>query len=145
MTLTPAPTMTQDEVSAAIARAQARAVELGARVSVAVVDAGGHVRGLSRMAGAAPLSARVAEAKAASAALVGRDGDGLRAMQEAWPALFAGLGEVAGRPIVAGAGIRLLREGDAGGDGPGGEIVGAIAVSGGAPEVDEECAAVGVG
>lgn len=155
-------TLTQETVTTALALAQAKAAELGAHVSIAVVDAGGHLRGLSRTPGAPPLSAKVAEAKAASAALTGRDGEGLRRMQEGWPALFAQLGEIAGRPIVAGAGTRLLREalgdgedggdrgdagdgGDRGTGGGEGEVLGALAVSGGAPEVDEECARAAVG
>jgi glc operon protein GlcG len=57
-------------------------------------------------------------------------------MQQAWPSLFAQLDEVAGTPIVAGAGSRLIRRGDA--------VVGAIAVSGGIPEQDDECADAGI-
>ena len=68
-----------------IAGAHERAAALAAQVTVAVVDEGGHLQALGRMADAAPLSARIAETKAASVALFRRDGAALRQMQEASP------------------------------------------------------------
>ncbi|MTE15421.1 heme-binding protein [Nocardia aurantiaca] len=57
-------------------------------------------------------------------------------LRQAWPALFVQMGQVAGVPIVAGAGSRSIRRGDA--------VVGAIAVSGGVPAHDDMCADVGI-
>jgi uncharacterized protein GlcG (DUF336 family) len=122
-----------DEAHDLITSAHRRARELGAHVAVAVVDDGGHLQALGRMDGAPPLSAEIARHKAASVALVRRDGAALRQMQEAWPALFAQLDRVAGRPILAGAGSTLIRRADV--------VVGALAVSGGLPQHDDECAA----
>ncbi|MFG1925607.1 heme-binding protein [Cryptosporangium sp. NPDC048952] len=119
---------------AVVAAAQERARELGARVTVAVVDEGGHLVALGRMDGAPPLSAQIAEAKAASVALFRRDGAALLQMQEAWPAFFARV--AASRPVLAGAGSLLIRRAD--------EVWGAVAASGGTPEHDDECAGAGV-
>jgi glc operon protein GlcG len=56
------------------------------------------------MNGAAPLSAPIAETKAASVALFRRDGAALRQMQEASPGFFAQLDRAVRVPILAGAG-----------------------------------------
>jgi glc operon protein GlcG len=86
------------------------------------VVSGGHLQALGRMNGAAPLSARIAETKAASVALFRRDGAALRQMQEANPAFFAQLGRAVRVPILAGAGAALILRGDA--------VLGAMSVSG---------------
>ncbi|WP_159841849.1 GlcG/HbpS family heme-binding protein [Nocardia sp. CY41] len=128
--------LTSEHARAVSARVREHAAGLGARVSVAIVDGGGHLLVLDRMDGAPPLSARVAPAKASSVALFHRDGSELARLQQAWPALFSQMDQVAGIPVIAGAGARLIRRGDA--------VVGAIAVSGGLPEHDDECAEVGI-
>jgi uncharacterized protein GlcG (DUF336 family) len=124
--------LTLEEAQAVSARAHQQASKLGVRVTVAIVDEGGFPQVLNRMDGAPPLSARIAPAKAASAALFHRDGITLRQLQESWPAFFAQVDQVAGTPIMAGAGSQLIRRASA--------ILGAIAVSGGLPEQDDECA-----
>jgi len=125
--------LTLHEAQAVIAGAHERAATIGALVTVAVVDEGGHLQSLGRMSGAAPLSARIAETKAASVALFRRDGAALRQMQEASPGFFAQLSRAVPVPILAGAGAALIKRGDT--------VVGAVAVSGGmAPGQDDECA-----
>lgn len=52
--------------------------------AVAVVDEGGLLVALGRMDGAFPLSAQIAEAKAAGTALWHRDGDRLAASRCEW-------------------------------------------------------------
>ncbi|WP_327000046.1 heme-binding protein [Dactylosporangium sp. NBC_01737] len=128
--------VTLEEAHELIARAHRRAGELGSHVTVAIVDEGGHLQALGRMDGAPPLSAQLATGKAASVALIRRDGAALREMQQAWPALFGQLDQVAGRPILAGAGSLLIRRADT--------VLGAIAVSGGQPQHDDECAEAGL-
>jgi glc operon protein GlcG len=89
------------------------------------------------MTGAAPLSAQIAETKAASVALFRRDGAVLRQMQETSPAFFAQLDQALRVPILVGAGAVLIRRGDT--------VLGAMAVSGGmAPGQDDECAQAGL-
>ena len=69
--------LTLQEAQTVITGAHERAAKLVALVTVAVVDEGGHLQALGRMNGAAPLSARIAETKAASVALFRRDGAAL--------------------------------------------------------------------
>ncbi|MEU6188590.1 heme-binding protein [Nocardia sp. NPDC047038] len=128
--------LTSEQARAVSACVREHAAGLGARITVAIVDGGGHVLVVDRMDGAPPLSARIAPAKASSVALFHRDGGELVRLQQAWPALFAQLDQVAGTPIIAGAGSRLIRRGDV--------VVGAIAVSGSAPEHDDACAEIGL-
>ncbi|MFI5913448.1 heme-binding protein [Dactylosporangium sp. NPDC051541] len=125
--------LTLQEAQTVIAGAHERAGEIAALVTVAVVDEGGHLQALGRMSGAPPLSARIAETKAASVALFRRDGAVLRAMRETSPDFFAQLQPALRQPILVGAGAMLIRRGE--------DIVGALAVSGGtAPGQDDECA-----
>jgi glc operon protein GlcG len=129
--------LTLQEAQAVITGAHERAAKIAAPVAVAVVDEGGHLQALGRMSGAAPLSARIAETKAASVALFRRDGAALREMQERTPAFFAQLDRAARVPILAGAGARLILRGDT--------VLGALAVSGGMmPGQDDECAEAGL-
>src|SRR5579863_7888284 len=121
------------EAQAVVTSAHERAAEIGASITAAVVDEGGHLQTLGRMNGAAPLSAQIAETKAASVALFRRDGAALRQMQEASPGFFAQLDRAVRMPILAGAGAALILRGDA--------VLGALSVSGGmAPGQDDECA-----
>ena len=61
--------LTFDEASAVSIRVREHAAELGATVTIAIVDAGGHLKVLDRMDGASPMSARVVPAKASAVAL----------------------------------------------------------------------------
>ena len=125
--------LTHHEAQAVITGAHECAATIGALVTLAVVDEGGHLVALGRMNGAPPLSARIAETKATSVALFRRDGAVLRQMQEASPGFFAQLDRVAPVPILAGAGAALIVRGDT--------VLGALAVSGGmVPGQDDECA-----
>src|ERR1700749_3844513 len=125
------------EAHAVIAGGHERAAEIAALVTVAVVDEGGHLQALGRMNGAAPLSAQIAETKAASVALFRRDGAALRPMQEASPGFFAQLDRAVRVPVLAGAGAALIVRGDT--------VLGALAGSGGmGPGQDAECAEAGL-
>jgi glc operon protein GlcG len=129
--------LTLEEAQTVITAAHERAAKIGALVTVAVVDEGGHLQALGRMKGAAPLSARIAETKAASVALFRRDGTALRQLQEGNPGFFAQLGQAVRVPILAGAGALLILRGDT--------VLGAMSVSGGmAPGQDDECAEAGL-
>jgi uncharacterized protein GlcG (DUF336 family) len=129
--------LTSDEASAVSIRVREHAAELGATVTIAIVDAGGHLKVLDRMDGASPMSARVAPAKASAVALFHQDSSDLLRLQQAYPAVFAQIIDVAGAPIVAGGAARLIRRG--------GVVAGAIAIAGGTLEQDEDCADVGLG
>ncbi|WP_055585234.1 GlcG/HbpS family heme-binding protein [Streptacidiphilus griseoplanus] len=129
--------LTLDEARAASDRVREHAAGLGATVTIAIVDGGGHLQVLDRMDGASPMSARIAPAKASGVALFHRDGGDLMGLQQAYPAVFAQIIDVAGAPIVAGLAARLIRRD--------GVVVGAIAVAGGTFEQDDQCADVGLG
>jgi len=61
------------DVKRIAAAAEAHAVAKGWAVSIAIVDAGGHLLWLQRLDGAAPISAQIAPAKAQTAALGRRE------------------------------------------------------------------------
>lgn len=119
-----------------IEKAHTKAGELGIRVSVAVLDEGGHMIALGRMDGAVPLSPQVAEAKAVGAAMFQRDGAWLAQVYQDRPGFFNAVDRMARRPLVPGLGsLPITRDG---------KVVGAVGVSGGRPEQDVECAEAGV-
>jgi glc operon protein GlcG len=119
-----------------IARAHAKAGELGIRVTVAVVDEGAHLIALARMDGAAPLTPQVAEAKAVGAAMLHRDGASLGELAKDRPGFFSVADRLVRVPIVPGLGSVLIKRD--------GKVLGAVGVSGGRPEQDLECAEAGI-
>lgn len=119
-----------------IARAHAKAAELGIRVTVALVDEGGLLVVLARMDGAPPLSPQIAEAKAVGAAMLNRDGAGLAELAKDRPGFFSVADRMVRVPIVPGLGSVLIKRD--------GEVLGAVGVSGGRPEQDLECAEAGL-
>ena len=128
--------LTLAEAQEAIAGAHARATQLDIRVTVAVVDEGGHLIALARMDGAPPLSPQVAEAKAVGAAMLYRDGASLADLARDRPGFFAVADRLSRVPIVPGLGSVLIRRN--------GRVLGAVGVSGGAPQQDLECAEAGL-
>ena len=67
------PVLGLDDVKAIAAAAEAEALKNQWAVTIAVVDAGGHLLWLQRLDGAAPVSAAIAPAKARTAALGRRE------------------------------------------------------------------------
>jgi uncharacterized protein GlcG (DUF336 family) len=119
-----------------IARAQAKATELGIRVAVAIVDEGGLLTALSRMDGASGLTPQIAEAKAVGAAMLNRDGAALAELAKDRPGFFSVADRLVRVPIVPGLGSVLIKRD--------GKVLGAVGVSGGRPEQDLECAEAGL-
>jgi glc operon protein GlcG len=128
----PAMPVSLDEANQVIARAHAKAAELGVRVTVAVVDEGGLLIALSRMDGAIPLSPQIAEAKAVGAVMLNRDGAGLAELAKDRPGFFGVADRLVRVPIVPGLGSVLIKRD--------GKVLGAVGVSGARPEQDLECA-----
>lgn len=120
-----------------VANAHAKASDLSLQVTVAVVDAGGHLVALGRMDGASPVSAQIAESKAVGAAMFQRDGGGLAQMAQDRPAFFSAVGRMVRLPLIPGLGSALIKRD--------GHVLGAVGVSGGRPEQDVECAEAGLG
>lgn len=65
--------LTAADVHVMLAAARSHASSKGWAVTISVVDDGGHLLGLVRLDGAAPISAHIASAKAHTAALGRRD------------------------------------------------------------------------
>jgi glc operon protein GlcG len=124
--------LNRDEALRTIARAHAKAGELGISVTVAVVDEGGLLIALARMDGAPPLSSQIAEAKAVGAAMLHRDGGSLADLAKDRPGFFSVADRLVRVPIVPGLGSVLIKRGQS--------VLGAVGVSGGRPEQDLECA-----
>jgi uncharacterized protein GlcG (DUF336 family) len=94
------------------------------------------LQALSRMDGAPPLSAQIAEAKAVGAAVWQRDGDSLFELQNGRPAFFEQVSRLTRLPILPALGSVLIRRGEA--------VLGAVGVSGARPEQDKQCALSGL-
>jgi len=124
------------EANNVIEKAHARAAQLGIKVTVAVVDEGGHLIALSRMDGALPLSPQLAEAKAVGAAMFLRDGEALAKMAQDRPGFFSAADRMVRLPLIPGLGSVLIKEGA--------KVIGAIGVSGGRPDQDLQCAEAGL-
>ena len=67
------PVLTAEDVKAILAAAEQHALANQWAVSIAVVDDGGHLLGMLRLDGAAPITAQITPAKAAAAALGRRE------------------------------------------------------------------------
>src|SRR5437588_11255160 len=117
-----------EETRKVIDAAHKRASEIGIRVCVAIVDEGGLLHALSRMDGAMPPSAQIAECKASGAAMTGRDGAAMAQLHQERPAFFALVSGLTRVPAVPGLGSVLIKRG--------GALLGAVGVSGGKPEQD---------
>src|SRR2546423_2855518 len=101
-----------EQARAIIDAAHVRAAHLNIRVSVAVVDAGGHLIALGRMDGANPVSPRIAEAKAVSAAMFHRDGGSLLQTATERPAFFNAVSGLVRTALVPCHGsVLLLQDG----------------------------------
>jgi glc operon protein GlcG len=125
------------DASRVIQAAHAKAVALGVRITVAIVDEGAHIVAVGRMDGAMPLSPKIAEGKAVGAALLARDGAALAQMAQDRPAFFSAISAMSKVPMVPGTGSLLIKNE--------GVIVGAIGISGAKPEQDLECAEAALG
>ena len=109
----------------------AKGRELGfAPLTVAVLDAGGHVVVLKRADGASILRPQLATAKAWGALGMGFGGRELARRAQKVPVFFDALNAISEGRMAPVAGSALLRD-------AGGEVVGAIGVSGDTSDNDE--------
>ena len=129
--------MDRDTAHAIVAAAQGHALAKDLTVTVAVVDAGGHLVLLDRMDGAFPLSTRIAEAKAQGAAVWQRDGHVIAEQQSERPAFVAAVTGLSRLPLIPGAGSLVVR-------GASGAVLGAVGVSGASADEDRACAEAGL-
>lgn len=128
--------LTLDQAQTVVSRAHDCAREMGLRIAVAVVDEGGFLLALGRMDGAPPLSARIAEGKAAGAAMWHKEGDQLASVQMENPAFVAAVSQLARAPLLPGLGSALIRRGN--------DVLGAVGASGASGQDDLECVEYGL-
>lgn len=119
-----------------------RALEQGAKLglnplTVAVLDAGGHLVALKRQDRSGILRPDIAFGKAWGALGMGVGSRGLAQRSQMAPAFYTALGSVSeGRMIPVPGGV-LIRDSE-------GDIIGAVGISGDLPDNDEACAVHGI-
>ena len=113
-----------------------KADELGVKVTVAVVDLGGHLIALGRQDGAPALSAQIAESKAVGTAVFLKDGDDLMALQISRPQFFSQVDRLVRMPMMPGLGSLLIKHNS--------HTLGSVGVSGATPEQDKQIALAGI-
>lgn len=115
--------------------AEAKAQELGVAMCIAVTDESGHLIAFKRMDGGKPLSTTLAQDKAHTAAISHRTTQFYNERNVPGQLLFGIHTAAAGRFSTVGGGVNVEVDG---------RFVGAIGLSGGAPEQDIACAEAGV-
>ncbi len=116
----------------------AKAAELGLKpLTVAVLDAGGHLKALARQDGASTLRPEMAQGKAHGAIALGIGSRAIfeRAQHQAF--FVQAVNALAGGSLVPVPGGVLVRDG-------GGAILGAVGVTGDTSDNDEICAVAGI-
>lgn len=108
-----------------------------APLTVAVLDAGGHLIVLKREDGSGILRPEIAIAKAYGSLGMGLSSRELGRRAEKQPTFFAALTTIAGGRLATAAGGVLIRAAD-------GAVIGAVGVSGDMSDLDEACAIAGV-
>jgi len=124
-------TLTLEQADSWIRKACAKATQLGVKVSVVVVDAGGNPVALARMDGANIISPDIARGKAYTAIAFKSHSKEMAERMKDRPAAGLGLTQASGNRIVLLPGGVLAKKGE--------EIVGAIGVSGATSDQDHEC------
>ena len=121
-------------VDTALAEARARGFQ---PLTVAVLDAGGHLVALKREDNSSLLRPQIATAKAWGVLGMGFGGRELERRAQKAPAFFNALTELADGRMVAVAGGVLIRN-------TGGDIIGSVGISGDTSTNDELCAIAGI-
>lgn len=121
--------------NAIVAAAVAKATELGALVSIAIVDAGGNLKSFTRMDGAEIAGPSLAVDKAYTSVSNRITTEELGTLAQPGGPLYGINANGNGRFVVFGGGVPIYSDG---------EIIGAIGVSGGAVEEDIAIAATAI-
>lgn len=118
--------------------AMAKGAALGLKpLTVAVMDAGGHLIALHRADGASTLRPQIACAKASGALGLGVSSRAIGAMAAERPSFVASLGAIAPHGVVPAAGGVIVVDGE-------GHPIGAVGVTGDTSDNDEICAIAGI-
>lgn len=113
-----------------------KAKGMGVRVSIVVVNAEGNIISLSRMDGAGFLTPDIALGKAIASAAFKRSSADVQASADKKPAFYAGISTLAHGRFLAGMGGLPIEKDK--------QVIGAVGVSGGKPEQDQEVAAAAI-
>lgn len=115
----------------------ARAATMGLRpLTVAVVDAGGHLLALARQDGASPMRPEIAQGKAKGAVAMGLGSRALFQRAESQPYFIQAMNALAGGALVPVPGGVLVRRD--------GAILGAVGITGDSSDNDEACAVAAI-
>jgi uncharacterized protein GlcG (DUF336 family) len=106
-------------------------------LAVLVLDAGGHVKAFEREDGASNLRFEIARGKAYGALAVGMGSRGLFKRAQEQPFFVQALNGIADGKVVPVPGGVLVKD-------AGGEIIGAVGISGDTSDNDEICAVAGI-
>ena len=126
--------MTLEAAEAVVAAAKAEAARIGQPMNIAVVDAGGHLVAFARMDGAIFASIDISQRKAYTSAAMKLETAALAEVTQPGAPLY-GLEHLSGGLVTFAGGVPL--------PGPDGEPLGAIGVSAGTVEEDQQVAKAG--
>ena len=134
--------LTLAQAQAVIETALAKAAELDLKpLTVAVLDAGGHMKALARQDGSSTLRPEMAQGKARGAISLGMGSRAIFKRAQEQPYFVQALNGLAGGSLVPVPGGVLIRAKQ---DGSDGEIVGAVGITGDTSDNDEACAVAGI-
>ena len=130
--------LTLDQAAHIVEAGLSRARELGLKpLTIAVLDAGGHLVAFKRQDHSGILRPDIAQGKAWGALGMGLGSRALAQRAEIAPAFFVSLASVSqGRLIPVPGGV-LIRSAE-------GDVLGAVGISGDMPDNDEACAIYGI-
>ncbi len=131
----PASGVTLERATAVIEAARQKAEQIGVAQNIAVVDEGNRLVAFARMDGAWIGSIDIAQSKAFTARAFDLETKLLGTMAQPGEPLYGIQVSNGGKVIIFAGGIPLKEDG---------KVVGAIGVSGGTVEQDQECAEAGV-
>jgi uncharacterized protein GlcG (DUF336 family) len=123
--------LTLEQAEEWIRKACAKATQLGVKVSVCVVDAGGNPVALAKMDGANILSPDIARGKAFTAVAFKAHSKDMAERMKDRPVAALGLTQVSGNRVVLLPGGVVAKSGE--------EVIGAVGVSGATSDQDHEC------
>lgn len=126
--------MAQAAIAASVAEARKQNFK---PVTVAILDAGGHLVALAREDGSSNLRPRIAIAKASGALALGISSRAIGEMAQDRPTFIGAAASLATDGMIPAAGGLLARNAE-------GRIIGAIGVTGDTSDNDEQCAQAGL-
>ncbi len=126
--------LTLAEANNIVEGAIAAATEMGIKINVAVVDAGGRLLAFNRMDGAIWAGSYGSQGKAVASVAFGRSSGELQERSES-PIVRGILAAEGGHGIPSQGGLPIVRNG---------VVDGAVGVGGGTGQQDEDCSAAGI-